>query len=108
LNASAIPKDDDDEARDALTGEAAHCQTTNPKVTQAIRVVKEYCAIGRGAKKAEDGRQALENTRAVRMAAEREEKNTPKIPSIANTGARHCLLASASGPELWPDVCAGW
>jgi hypothetical protein len=27
-------------------------------------------------------------------------------PSVANTGARHCFLASASGPKLWPDVCA--
>jgi hypothetical protein len=27
-------------------------------------------------------------------------------PSAANTGARHCFLASASGPQLWPDVCA--
>jgi hypothetical protein len=41
----------------------------NLKATQAIRVVKEYCAIGRGAKKAEDGRQALGHTRAVRMTA---------------------------------------
>jgi hypothetical protein len=40
LNASAIPKDDDDEARDAFTGEVTHCQTMNPGVTQAIRVVK--------------------------------------------------------------------
>jgi hypothetical protein len=30
-------------------------------------VVKEYCAIGRESKKAEDGRQALEHTRAERM-----------------------------------------
>jgi hypothetical protein len=33
--------------------------TINSQVTQAIRVVKDYCAMGRGAKKAEDGRQAL-------------------------------------------------
>ena len=55
LDASAIPKDDD-EARDELTGEVSHYQTINPKVTQTIRAVKGYCAIGRGAKKAEDGR----------------------------------------------------
>jgi hypothetical protein len=27
-------------------------------------------------------------------------------PSAANTGARHCFLASAPGPKLWPDVYA--
>ena len=27
-------------------------------------------------------------------------------PSAANTRARHCFLASASGPKLWPYVCA--
>ena len=68
LDASAIPKDDD-EARAEFTGDVIHYQTTNPEVTQAIRAVKECCAIGRGAKKAEDERQALERTRAVRMTA---------------------------------------
>jgi hypothetical protein len=52
-----------------FAGDDLHYQTANPKVTQAIRVVKGYCTMGRGAKKAEDGRQALEHTRAVRMAA---------------------------------------
>jgi hypothetical protein len=33
-------------------------------------VVKEYRAMGRGAKKAEDGLQAWKNTRAVRMTAQ--------------------------------------
>jgi hypothetical protein len=66
--ASAIPQGDD-EARGGFTGDVIHYQAVNPKVTQAIRVVKEYCAIGRGAKKAEDERQALERTRAVRMTA---------------------------------------
>jgi hypothetical protein len=68
LDESTIPRDDD-EARDGLTGDAIHYQAINPKVTQAIRAVKGYCAIGRGAKKAEDGRQALEHTSAVRMTA---------------------------------------
>ena len=27
-------------------------------------------------------------------------------PSVANTRARHCFLVSASGPKLWPYVCA--
>jgi hypothetical protein len=31
-------------------------------------MVREYCAIGQEPKKAENGRQALEHTRAVRMA----------------------------------------
>ena len=31
-------------------------------------MIKEYCAIGQASKSAEDGRQALEHTRAVRMA----------------------------------------
>jgi hypothetical protein len=30
----------------------------------------------------------------------------PGAPSASGTGTRHCFLASASGPELWPDVCA--
>jgi hypothetical protein len=29
-----------------------------------------------------------------------------RAPSAANTRARHCSLASASGPELWQYVCA--
>jgi hypothetical protein len=53
------------EARYEFTGDVIHYQTINPKVTHAIRVVKEYCTMGRGAKKAEDGRQALEHTRAA-------------------------------------------
>jgi hypothetical protein len=44
-DAPAIPKGDKD-ARDALTGEIIQRQTMNTKVMQAIRVVKEYCAIG--------------------------------------------------------------
>jgi hypothetical protein len=53
-----------------FAGDDLHYQTMNPKVIQAIRVVKWCCAMGRGAKKAEDGRQALERTRAVRMTAQ--------------------------------------
>jgi hypothetical protein len=60
LDASTIPQDDD-EARGEFTGDVIHYQTTNPEVTRAIRVVKGRCAIGRGAKKAEGGRQALEH-----------------------------------------------
>ena len=66
--ASIIPKDDYASV-EVFAGDDLHYQTMNPKVTQAIRVVKGHCAMGRGAKKAEDGRQALEHTRAVRMTA---------------------------------------
>ena len=68
-DASTIQKDDYASV-EVFAGDDLHYQTMNPKVTQAIRVVKEYCAMGRGAKKAEDGRQALEHTRAVRMTAQ--------------------------------------
>jgi hypothetical protein len=68
-DASAIPKGDYASV-EVFTGDDLHYQTMNPKVIQAIRVVKGYCAMGRGAKKAEDGRQALEHTRAVRMTAQ--------------------------------------
>ena len=66
--ASTIPKDDYASV-EVFAGDDLYYQTMNPKVTQAIIVVKEYCTMGRGAKKAEDGRQALEHTRAVRMTA---------------------------------------
>jgi hypothetical protein len=68
--ASTTPKDDCASVGEVFAGDDLHYQTMNPKVTQAIRVVKEYCAVGRGAKKAEDGHQALEHTRAVRMTAQ--------------------------------------
>jgi hypothetical protein len=43
-------------------------QISNPQLDRVLAVVREYCAIGRESKKAENGRQALEHTRAVRMA----------------------------------------
>jgi hypothetical protein len=42
-------------------------QAKNRELDKVYAVVKEYCAIGRGPKKAEDGRQASEHTRAERM-----------------------------------------
>ena len=50
--------------------EMIHYQTINLKAIQAIRALKEYCAMGRGANKAEDGLQAWKHTRAVRMTAQ--------------------------------------
>jgi hypothetical protein len=58
--ASTIPKDDEEAA--ALN------QNKNTKLDRALTVIKKFCAIGRESKLAEDGRQALEHTRAVRMA----------------------------------------
>jgi hypothetical protein len=60
-DASTIPTDDHASV-EVFAGDDLHYQ--------AIRVVKGHCAMGRGAKKAEDGRQALEHTRAVRMTAQ--------------------------------------
>jgi hypothetical protein len=43
-------------------------QIENPQLDKALTVVKGHCAIGPESKIAEDGRQGLEHTRAVRMA----------------------------------------
>jgi hypothetical protein len=66
--ASTIPKDDltSAEVFDGAGGGA--CQIKIPQLDRALAVVREYCAIGSGSKKAGNGRQALEHTRAVRMA----------------------------------------
>jgi hypothetical protein len=66
-DASTIPKDDD-HLKGGPEEDAERHQIENPKLAKALTVVKEYCAIGRESKIAEDGRQALEHTRAVRMA----------------------------------------
>ena len=65
-DASTIPKDDD-HLKEGSEEAAALNQNENPKLDRALTVIKEHCAIGRESKLAEDGRQALEHTRAVRM-----------------------------------------
>jgi hypothetical protein len=68
--ASTIPKDDYASV-EVFAGDDLHYQTMNPKVTQAIRVVIDYCAMGRGAKKRRtDARLWDIHTRAVRMTAQ--------------------------------------
>jgi hypothetical protein len=54
-DASTIPQDDCASV-EVFAGGDLHYQTMNPKVTQAIRVVKKYCAMGRGAKNQSGGR----------------------------------------------------
>ena len=44
-----------------------HYQNKNPQLERVLTVVRGYCAIGMESKIAEDGRQALEHTRAERM-----------------------------------------
>jgi hypothetical protein len=68
-DASTIPKDGD-HLKEGLeeVAVAELNQTENPKLARALAMIKEYCAIGQESKLAEDGRQALEHTRAVRMA----------------------------------------
>jgi hypothetical protein len=65
--ASTIPKDGG-HLKEGLEEVAERNQTENPKLARALAVIKGHCAIGRESKSAEDGRQALEHTRAVRMA----------------------------------------
>jgi hypothetical protein len=66
-DASAIPQDGD-HLKEGSEEDVERYQIENPKLARALAVVKEYCAIGRESKSAEDGRQALEHTRAARMA----------------------------------------
>jgi hypothetical protein len=66
-DASTIPKDGD-HPKEGTEEAVALNQNENTKLDRALAVIKEFCAIGRGSKLAEDGRQALEHTRAVRMA----------------------------------------
>jgi hypothetical protein len=65
-DASTIAKGDQDtlEGFDEALGSY---QAKNLGLDKVYAVVKGYCAIGRGSKKSEDGRQALEHTRAERM-----------------------------------------
>jgi hypothetical protein len=65
-DASTIPKDGD-HLKEGSEVAAERNQNENPKLDRALTVLKEYCAIGRESKLAEDERQALEHTRAVRM-----------------------------------------
>jgi hypothetical protein len=56
--------------QDALEGFDEALRSYQAKYLELDKVhamAKEYCAIGRGSKKSEDGRQALEHTRAERM-----------------------------------------
>jgi hypothetical protein len=64
--ASTIAKGDQDtlEGSDEAWG---RYQAKNLELDKVYAVVKEYFAIGRESKKSEDGRQALEHTRAGRM-----------------------------------------
>jgi hypothetical protein len=66
-DASPIPKNDG-HLKEGLGEVAELNHTENPKLARALAVIKEYCAIGQESKSAEDGRQALGHTRAVRMA----------------------------------------
>jgi hypothetical protein len=66
-DASTIPKDGD-HLKGGSEEDGELYQIENPQLDTALAMVKEYCAIGPESKIAEDGRQALEHTRAVRMA----------------------------------------
>jgi hypothetical protein len=67
-DAPTIPKDDG-HLKEGLEEVVERNQTENPKLARALAVIKGgHCAIGQESKSAEDGRQALEHTRAVRMA----------------------------------------
>ena len=68
-DASTIPKDGG-HLEEGPEEDAELYQIENPKLDEALTMAseKEYCAIGPESKIAEDGRQALEHTRAVRMA----------------------------------------
>jgi hypothetical protein len=62
-DASTIPKDGD-HLNGGPEEDVERYQIENPKLARALTVVKEYCAIGQESKSADDGRQALEHTRA--------------------------------------------
>jgi hypothetical protein len=66
-DALKIPKDDHAPV-EVFDGAVEPCQTKIPQLDRVLAVVREFCAIGMESKVAEDGRQALEHTRAVRMA----------------------------------------
>ena len=65
-DASTIAKGDQDTLEGSNEALGSH-QAKNNGLDKAYAVVVEYCAIGKWSKKAEDGRQALEHTRAERM-----------------------------------------
>jgi hypothetical protein len=65
-DASTIPKDDQAPV-EVFDGAVEHHQTKIPQLERALAVVREFCAIGMESEVAEDGRQALEHTRAVQM-----------------------------------------
>jgi hypothetical protein len=68
-------------------------QAKNIDLDKVYAVVKEYCAIGKGSKKAENGRQALEHTRAERMVVwnfgEEDIKATRVILAARDLRGRH-------------------
>jgi hypothetical protein len=65
-DASTIPKDDQVPV-EVFDGAVGHYQTKTPQLDKVLAVVREFCAIGMESKVAEDGRQALGHTRAVRV-----------------------------------------
>ena len=52
---------------DGFDDALGHHQNKIPQLDRVLAMVREFCAIGRESKVAEDGRQALEHTRGVRM-----------------------------------------
>ena len=65
-DASTIAKGDQDTLEGSNEALDSH-QAKNNDLDKAYAMVVEYCEIGNESKKAEDGRRALEHTRAERM-----------------------------------------
>jgi hypothetical protein len=65
-DASTIAKGDQD-TQGGFDEALGSYQANNIDLDKVYAVVKEYIAIGKGSKKADNGRQALEHTRAERM-----------------------------------------
>ena len=65
-HASTIQKGDHDTLV-GFDGALEHHQNKIPQLDRVLTMPREYCAIGMESKIAEDGRQALEHTRAERM-----------------------------------------
>ena len=65
-DASTIAKEDL-ESREVFSEALDRHQAKNNDLDKAYAMVAEYCAIGKESKRAEDGRRALEHTRAERL-----------------------------------------
>ena len=65
-DASTIAKEDL-ESREVFSEALDRYQAKNNDLDKAYAMVAEYCAIGKESKRAEDGRRALEHTRAERL-----------------------------------------